>query len=268
MVILRSRRTALVVLLAVLLAYAQRELAHRSKSWDSRLGSGRFFDDFAVSYDTLNRVISLGYDRSWRDHAVNNMLPANSVLDVSTGTGDIVRALLKHGDTPQRLVGVDPSIEMLRIAQKKFSDIDFIQAAAEKLPFADAEFDGAIVSFGVRNFADRDKGLSEMVRVVRPGGKLVILEIAMTRSDEIMARAKNMFVTFAMPRLAALLSGHPFAYRYLSDSMSSFPGPKEFKEMLRSAGCTDTTHERMPPFGVGPDLYVCTKVQPEGATTT
>lgn len=252
----------LVALCAVFLSYLQRNFIER-KPVDAAPGSGRFFDDLAGRYDVLNRVISLGFDRSWRTHAVTKLLPAEYVLDVSTGTGDVVRALLAHDTPPRRVVGVDPSHEMLRLARRKFAqtaaDVEFVPGVAEQLPFDDGLFDAVIVSFGVRNFAQRDRGLSELARVIRPGGTLVILEVSMTHNKSFLSRVKNVFVTAVMPRAASLLSGHPFAYRYLSDSMHQFPDVPEFSRMLRNAGFGTVSHERLAPFGMGPDLYSCTK---------
>ncbi len=249
-----------VALLAVFVAYIQRNFVSRVNP-DVVHGSGAFFDDIAPRYDVLNRVISLGYDRSWRATAAAAALPAESVLDVSTGTGDVVRALLAHETPPRTVVGVDPSLEMLRLAREKFTaeDVQFVPGTAEALPFESGKFDAAIVSFGVRNFADRTAGLAEMTRVVRPGGRLVVLEVSHTHSRKLMARAKNLFVSSVMPLAASLFSGHPFAYRYLSSSMRTFPTVPQFSSMLREAGCENVRHSRLPPFGVGPDLYVCDK---------
>jgi len=237
-----------------------------AKIFGSAAGSGKFFDDFAKTYDPLNRVISLGFDSSWRRAAVAKLLDGtdtDNVLDVGTGTGDVILYLLGHPSPPVSVVGLDPSREMLVHARRKLPDksrVRLIVGVAEKMPFNSGEFSGAIVSFGVRNFAVRTTGLSEMVRVVRSGGKLVILEVGPSgdANGGLLTLAKNLFVSHVMPRAAALVSGHTWAYQYLAESMRTFPQVKEFKEMLREAGCgKDITHERLWPLGLGPDLYTC-----------
>lgn len=257
---------ALVALLSVFLAYLQRNFVSRVNR-TAAAGSGLFFDDLADRYDILNRVISLGYDQSWRRAAAAAALPASSVLDVSTGTGDIVLALLAHSTPPASIVGVDPSRQMLKLARAKSSHpaVRFVEGTAEALPFGDGQFDTAVASFGVRNFADRPKGLQEMARVTRAGGRLVVLEVSRTRAKTVIAKMKNAFVTSVMPKAASLLSGHPFAYRYLSKSMQSFPNVAEFSHMLREVGCENVRHTRLPPFKVGPDLYVCDRTAPAPA---
>lgn len=243
-----------------------------AKVFGSSAGSGKFFDDLARTYDPLNRVISLGFDSSWRRAAVGKLLPipeddGGKVLDVGTGTGDVILFLLGHSSPPVSVVGLDPSREMLVRARRKLPDksrVRLVVGVAEEMPFDTNEFSGSIVSFGVRNFALRSKGLSEMVRVVRPGGKIVVLEVGPSGGADgsYLTLVKNLFVQHVMPRAAALFSGHAWAYQYLAESMRTFPQVKEFKQMLRDAGCEkDITHERLWPLGVGPDLYTCIVVK-------
>ena len=261
------RVTLVAVLGAVIAWYAS--LATSSEhddKYDTVGGSGRFFDDFADTYDTLNRVISLGFDTSWRHAAVDELLsrsPSN-VLDVGTGTGDIVAIALKHRNSPKSITGLDPSGQMLRKARAKINDhrASFRKGHAERMPFDDAQFDGALVSFGVRNFQQRPKGLAEIVRVLKPAARLVVLEVSSADpTDRVIGVAKNFFVEHVMPRVSAVVSGHPWAYSYLAESMKSFPTVDQFSTMLRVAGCVDVTHKRLWPFGVGPDLYTCRKIE-------
>ncbi len=238
---------------------------NREKLYETVGGSGKFFDDFAGSYDALNRVISLGFDTSWRQAAVDEMLSRSPehVLDVATGTGDIVAIALNHRNAPLSITGMDPSVGMIRKARNKIEDrrASFRYAHAEDMPFDNDQFDSVIVSFGVRNFQQRAKGLNEMVRVLKPEGRLVVLEVSSSdESDRLLGVAKNAFVQYVMPGVASILSGHPWAYSYLAKSMESFPTVDQFSTMLRVAGCVDVTHKRLWPFGVGPDLYTCRKM--------
>lgn len=238
-----------------------------------RLGSGEFFDGIATNYDLANRVVSFGFDQSWRRTAVQSILPAASVLDVSTGTGDVVAALLQDPTPPTKVYGVDPSAEMGKLFQEKFERYDtylgfkqrgirkpaFVKAAAEELPFGDGEFDAVVVSFGVRNFEDREKGLQELARVLKPGGKLAVLELSLSKSNGFHAKVKRFVVTHVVPVIGGILTGHPEAYRYLSVSMEAFPSVEKFSQMLRDAGLSEVDSDQLGPLGFGPHLYLCKK---------
>lgn len=233
-------------------------------------GTGIFFDDFASTYDVLNWVISLGFDTSWRratvDAALGGTGGGGTLLDVGTGTGAIIGLALRHHNPPSEAVGLDPSQEMLLRARDKVSSnrARFVQGVAEAIPFEWGRFDVTVTSFGVRNFRARAKGLGEMYRVLAPGGTLVVLEVGPANEARVLSFARNFFVEHVMPTVAAALSGHPWAYTYLAKSMASFPGPEDFKQMLRKTGCVDVRHKRLAPMGLGPDLFVCTK--PASAT--
>lgn len=231
----------------------------------STLGSGVFFDGIASRYDLLNRIISLGMDSNWRREAISQALPAYSLLDVSTGTADLAIAVAEKSASI-RVVGIDPSREMLARGREKISkarpglgNIQLVEGIAERLPFGDETFDAVVCAFGVRNFQNREKGLQEMVRVLRTGGKLVVLELCMPHGDGMLDVAGRIFVKEVMPKIASLLSGNPGAYRYLRDSMESFPRADKFKGMLREAGLSVIEHKRLAPFKQGPDLYTAVK---------
>lgn len=223
-------------------------------------GSGSFFNTIAARYDILNQVISLGFHGSWRTSAIKKILPAQSVLDISTGTGDL--AISVAANRSIRVVGLDPSPEMLKVARDKINrfansigDVRLVTGVAEALPFESDSFDAVAVAFGVRNFQDRQKGLSEMSRVLKPNGKWVILELSLTDGDQFLERATRLFVTDLVPRVASIISGNREAYEYLSDSMRTFPNEKEFCNMLEAAGLVVESQERLSPFGMGPFLY-------------
>lgn len=230
----------------------------------SEPGSGAFFDGVAHRYDLLNRVISLGLDNKWREEAIRMALPALSLLDVSTGTADLAIAVGVNRSI--EVVGIDPSSEMLARGREKLArakpelqNVKLIKGVAEALPFDAEKFDAVVVAFGVRNFQDRAKGISEMVRVLKVGGRLVVLELSMPEGKGFKNDVARIFISRVMPKLAALVSGNPSAYRYLSDSMRSFPSATIFKNMLGDAGLSVTEHRRLSPFGLGPNLYTAVK---------
>lgn len=268
-VMFRRVSISLALCIAIFALYVGR-LSTKDGQSGAVLGSGEFFDGVAPRYDLLNRVISFGFDRAWRRAAVRALSPAQKVLDVGTGTADLVRALIaEQTDTPLEITGIDPSTKMLQIAREKFRavlespseryTVKFLKAKAEYLPFENNSFDAVVAAFGVRNFQDRAKGISEMVRVVKFGGRVVILELSLANGDSIVHKARALFVTRIMPTVASVLASNPYAYGYLRDSMRAFPSGAEFTAMLRNAGLSSVRHSALPPFGAGPDLYVCIK---------
>lgn len=159
------------------------------------------------------------------------------VLDLATGTGDLARALYK-GVPEVEVVGADPSEGMLAIARDKVPDVSFVRASAEELPFAAEEFDVVTAAFGVRNFSDIPRGLTEMHRVLRRGGCVVILEFSTPRS-RVFGALYGFYFHKVLPRVGALLSRDGRAYAYLPSSVAEFPAPPEFTAMLGAAGFTD-----------------------------
>lgn len=207
----------------------------------ARPGSGAMFDAIAERYDLLNRIISLGIDQGWRRRTVAalGLRPGARVLDLATGTGDL--AILVAESEPQAaVVGLDPSEKMLAIAARKVAAaelaerVELITGDAERLPFPDASFDGITMAFGIRNVPDRPRALAEMARVLRPGGRVAILELSEPRRG-IIAPLARFHVHTLVPRLGALLSGAA-EYRYLERSIARFPPPEEFAETMRGAG--------------------------------
>jgi demethylmenaquinone methyltransferase / 2-methoxy-6-polyprenyl-1,4-benzoquinol methylase len=258
------RSVALGVVMAALFALTAMRLAPlaapASSITEAAQGSGRFFDDVAPTYDLLNRFISLGLDMSWRRAAANAAGSGMTVLDVATGTGDLA-AMLVAGSAFAQVTAIDPSTEMLaRMRTKRsVSTVRIVLGTAEELPFDDGTFDAVTVAFGVRNFANRGKGLAEMARVLRPNGRLVILEASEPDESGVMPALARMFIRRVVPIIATLLSGSPDAYRYLRDSMGPFPKPQIFQRMLHDVGLAVESHERLWPFGTGPDMYVGVK---------
>ncbi len=206
-------------------------------------GSGAMFDRIARRYDLLNRVLSVGLDRGWRRRAVAALDPraGERFLDVATGTGDVALAILAHEPGAQ-VVGLDPSREMLARAAAKSSALTLVPGDAQALPFPDASFDGVTIAFGIRNVPDRGRALGEMARVLRPGGRAVILELA--EPTNALAR---FHVHQVVPRVGALLSGAA-EYRYLQRSIAAFPAPEIFAALLAEHGLVP---ERVTPLTLG-----------------
>lgn len=201
------------------------------------------FDRIAGRYDLLNRVMTMGIDRRWRRAAVRatEIGPGREALDVCCGTGDLTFLLARTGAA--RVTGIDFSANMLhqarlRVAKEDASvtaRVEFIEGDALNLPFEDASFDAVTVGFGVRNVEDLQRAFEEFNRVVRPGGKVVCLEI--TRPRRALARIfYELWFDRIVPLVGGLLSGDREAYRYLPESTRDFPAPDALAQLLRDVG--------------------------------
>ena len=200
------------------------------------------FDRIAPRYDLLNRVMTAGLDRRWREAAAAaaDVAAGESALDVCTGTGDLAFALSRRVTPSGRAVGVDFAENMLDRARAKAAElgepVGFVQADALALPFADGEFDGATVAFGIRNVSDLDGGIAEMTRLVRPGGRVVILEITTPRH---LRRFYRLWFDRVVPLLGKLLGRDGAAYGYLPASVKRFPEPPQLAGAMVRAGLDD-----------------------------
>jgi demethylmenaquinone methyltransferase/2-methoxy-6-polyprenyl-1,4-benzoquinol methylase len=197
------------------------------------------FEAIAGRYDTLNRVLSLGTDRRWRQ-AVCEALGAGSgdlAADLCCGTGDLSMALAGTGAT---VAAVDFSREMLRRASAKGVPL-LAETDCLSLPFPDRAFDIVTVAFGVRNLADLEGGMREMLRVLRPGGRLGILEFAAPRGA-LFSRLYRGYLRWVVPSIGALVSGRGSAYSYLASSIKAFPDQPRMKELLRAIGFDRVEH--------------------------
>jgi demethylmenaquinone methyltransferase/2-methoxy-6-polyprenyl-1,4-benzoquinol methylase len=205
------------------------------------LGSGQMFDRIARRYDFMNRVLSLGMDKGWRRRTVKslNLGERPRVLDVATGTGDLAIDIARARPLA-KVFGLDPSEQMLAIAgeklvKKKLGDrVSLVVGDAQRLPYRDCEMDAATIAFGIRNVPDRMLGLRELARVVRPGGRVAVLELGMPRGG-LLSRAASVHTRYIVPRLGALLSGAR-EYKYLQSSIAAFPPNDEFVTMMKQAG--------------------------------
>ena len=195
------------------------------------------FDRIAPIYDVMNRVMTAGLDRRWRKLAVAEVVwPGDRVLDACCGTGDLAVEAERRG---ARVVGLDFSPKMLERARRKSGAIEWVQGDALALPFADGEFDAATVGFGVRNLSDLEAGLRELARVLRPGGKLAVLEI--TRPRGILRPFFRLWFDVLVPFLGRVLPGGQ-AYTYLPASVRRFPGPDDLSALCERAGFEDVRY--------------------------
>jgi demethylmenaquinone methyltransferase/2-methoxy-6-polyprenyl-1,4-benzoquinol methylase len=226
------------------------------------------FDDIAPRYDLLNRVLSFGIDQHWRDRAIALLGEdkPRRILDVATGTADIAIKALTVG--PDKIVGVDISDEMLergreKIRDRGLSDQIVLQIGdAERLPFSDSQFDAVVVAFGVRNFESLEQGLSEILRVLSPGGRLVVLEFSHPRSFPIKPLYK-FYSHVVLPAVGRAVSKNDAAYRYLPASVDAFPSGEDFLRRLRDVGFVNAVFQPLT-FGITALYSAYKTVQSEG----
>jgi demethylmenaquinone methyltransferase/2-methoxy-6-polyprenyl-1,4-benzoquinol methylase len=194
------------------------------------------FDRIASVYDLMNSVMTAGMHQRWRERTADlaRVGPGSCALDVATGTGDLAIALAARGAD---VVGVDFAEKMLEIARRKAPGLKFRAGNALALEFPDDSFDAATVGFGARNFDDLDRGLAEMARVVKPGGRVVVLEITTPQRPPLSWFFRMWFDT-VVP-LIGRVAGDPDAYDYLPSSVRRFPGPRDLAARMAAAGMTD-----------------------------
>lgn len=219
----------------------------------------RMFSRIAPRYDRANRWMSFGTDQRVRRLAVklSGIRPGDAVLDCATGTGDL--ALMFHGALAGqgRVVGTDYNDDMLSLARRKISEgIDWQVQDAQDLEFPDASFDIVSIAYGIRNVEDAHRALVEMRRVLRPGGRLVVLEFG--QPPALLKPAYLVFNRFVIPRIGGLVGGDPDAYRYLQETSDAFPYGPSFVELLEAAGDWATIVVRPVMFGVN-YIYVATR---------
>jgi demethylmenaquinone methyltransferase/2-methoxy-6-polyprenyl-1,4-benzoquinol methylase len=204
------------------------------------------FDRIASFYDVMNSVMTAGLHHRWRARAADlaRVGPGGRVLDVATGTGDLAVELVRRVGPGGEVVGTDFSEEMLARARQKAAagglDIAFEWGNALELPYASDRFDAATVGFGARNFADLDRGLAEMTRVVRPGGRVVVLEITTPTRPPLSTFYRLWFDT-VVPVIGRL-TGEEEAYTYLPSSVKRFPGPHELAAAMDRASLEDISY--------------------------
>lgn len=227
------------------------------------------FSKIATNYDRLNHIMTAGMDRLWRRRAAKEAVKEAtafcgratkesqshsmvSSLDVACGTGDMAIELLKRGCS---VTGIDLSEEMLAIARRKTAEANFQLANAEALPFDDATFDAVTSAFGIRNFVHLDKGLAEMARVLKSGGRMVILEMS-TPDSALVRPFYNLYTRRIIPWLGSRIAGNREAYTYLPNSIERFPKGEAMLQKLEAVGLR--AEQRKFFFGVC-RMYVCEK---------
>lgn len=220
------------------------------------------FNNIAGKYDFLNHFLSMGIDKGWRKKAIAEIqkVQPQHILDVATGTGDLAIAALKLN--PASIIGVDISEGMLEVGRKKIADLQLsgtisLQSGdSEALPFSDNQFDAITCAYGVRNFEHLEAGLREMCRVMRPGGKVSILEFSHPRKFPI-KQLYRFYFRYILPTLGKMVSKHSTAYTYLPESVMAFPEGKVFCEMMTRCGFKDAKARPLT-FGIT-TLYTATK---------
>jgi len=208
------------------------------------------FDRIAPRYDLLNRVLSAGIDQRWRRASVDSLAlpPRSRVLDVCTGTADLLVEFLRR-DPGHAGVGVDLSGEMLARGARKLRERGLSARSAlasgdaERLPLRDSRFDGALIAFGIRNVGEPLRALREIHRVLRPGGRLVILEFG--TPPGLLGAAYRLYFERVLPRVAGLVSGDRAAYSYLPASVARFPDPAAFGRLMEEAGFVGVRWSRL-----------------------
>ena len=211
-------------------------------------GVRKLFDNIASDYDKLNHILSLNIDKGWRKKAVRNLVDTQAplkVLDVACGTADFTIEIAQKVAKGSEVIGVDISEGMMAVGREKIKkagvSAELYVADCEDLPYADNTFDRISVGFGVRNFEHLELGLSQMYRVLTPGGKLVILELSVP-SNAFIRWCYKLYFLKILPAIGGLISGNRGAYEYLPVSVLRFPGPEKFIPMLKSAGFAQVDH--------------------------
>lgn len=215
------------------------------------------FDQIAFRYDFLNRFLSGGIDVSWRKRAIRELkeIQPRRVLDVATGTADVAIMTAKYLN-PEKIVGIDISEGMLNLGRQKVDklllskQIELLKGDSEAINFPNETFDAITVAFGVRNFENLEKGLAEMYRVLKPGGKAVILEFSKPRKKGFKG-LYNLYMNIIAPRAGQWVSKNKDAYQYLNQSVKAFPEGETFLHILQQVGFKNTTLKRL-------SLGICT----------
>ena len=233
---------------------------------DSSLGKKeqvtKMFDNISENYDGLNRVISFGIDIQWRKKVVKIVAMSNpdKVLDIATGTGDLAINLAETNAS--NIIGLDISPGMLEVGKRKVAKlnlnnkIELVLGDGEKLPFDENHFDAITVAFGVRNFENLEQGLTEILRVLKPGGTFVVLETSVPTKTPF-KQGYHFYTAKIMPLIGKLFSKDDSAYKYLSDSAHVFPHGEKFNNILRKIGFIDIEN-RPQTFGVA-SIYIAKK---------
>ncbi len=232
--------------------YAHDKIVPYKQSSESKKEQvAEMFDNIAFRYDFLNRFLSAGIDVSWRKKAINKLKDINpqNILDVATGTGDVAILTAKMLK-PAKITGIDISEGMLDVGRKKIADlgltqtIELVSGDSEKINFPDNNFDAITVAFGVRNYQNLEKGLQEMYRVLKPGGKLVVLEFSKPK-NVFFKGFYNFYMNYIAPGFGKMFAKNRCAYQYLNDSVQKFPEGQDFIHILEKNGYANTGNKAL-----------------------
>ncbi len=210
----------------------------------------RLFNSIAPTYDSLNHWLSLGVDKSWRRRSLRWIVDPSApqqILDIACGTGDYSIAIARRAHPDTVVTGVDLTEAMLQVMRSKVEKAGLAgrivaeQGNTEALRFADNRFDRATIAFGIRNFEHREQALREILRVLKPGGRLVILELSVP-ANPLLRWCYNLYFTRLLPAIGGMVSGDKAAYRYLPASVLSFPNKREWMETMRRCGFRNVSH--------------------------
>lgn len=227
----------------------------------------KMFDSIASDYDHLNHIMSMDVDKTWRRRALKHIVDKDTkqeILDIACGTGDFSIVIANHSHPDTHIQGVDLSEGMLEVMREKVakagleSRISAEQGNSEEMRFADDSFDRVTIAFGIRNFEHRETALREILRVLKPGGKLVILELSVP-ANPVIKWCYNLYFTKILPLIGGRISGDKAAYKYLPASVLKFPGKAEWMATMSACGYTDVLHKAYT-LGIC-RLYVGTKRQ-------
>lgn len=235
---------------------------YKNSSLGKKEQVAQMFDTISGNYDGLNRVISFGVDIKWRKKVLQLVAATNpkTILDIATGTGDL--AILMTNTNAEKIIGLDISAGMLEVGRKKIAErhlsdkIEMILADSESMPFEDNTFDAITVAFGVRNFEHLEKGLSEILRVLKPNGIFVILETSVPEKTPF-KQGYKFYSKYILPLIGKLFSKDTSAYQYLSESASVFPYGEALNNILRKIGFIDVVAKPQT-FGVA-TIYSASK---------
>lgn len=222
---------------------------------DFTLQTREMFTSIAPRYDFLNRLLSVGQDKYWRKRAVDLLDPMETdhILDVATGTCDMVIEIARRNLSVQ-IYGIDFSQRMLELGRTKVSQKNYNKSTSfqigsgECLPFANESFDGIICAFGIRNFASVQMGLREFYRVLKPGGRIVILEFSLPQ-NKLLNKVYEWYFNLILPKIGNLISGHSNAYTYLPESVVNFPNQKTLVEWIKKIGFKKVSFKNLT-FGI------------------
>ncbi len=213
---------------------------------------GHVFDSVAGRYDLMNDLMSMGIHRLWKRFTIelSGVRRGHRVLDIAGGTGDLTRRFSELVGPEGEVVLADINASMLRVGRSKLTDqgyagnIDYVQANAEALPFADNSFQAVSIAFGLRNVTDKDKALREMRRVLKPGGKLMVLEFSKP-TNPFLSRAYDLYSFTALPLMGRLVAGDSESYKYLAESIRMHPDQETLKRMMADAGLVNCRYFNM-----------------------